>query len=91
MNVNTDWKCIKIITDGEPFFIDGLGIWEHEWRGTDQSVYILDSLYQQPYTLPIYEISIEDKTITFAITEFSNCVWGVYVPVASNYVIGYFH
>jgi hypothetical protein len=91
MNITTDWKYIKAITDGEPFFINGIGIWENEWKDTGKSIHILDPIYQQPYTLPIYEITNEDSTITFATTELSNCVWGIYVPVASDYVIRYIH
>lgn len=91
MEISTDWKFVKVVRDGEPFFIDGIGVWGHEWKDTGQSIYILDPVYQQPYTLPICEISVDGKTITFAATEFSNCVWGVYIPVASNYVIGYIH
>ncbi|RWU05006.1 hypothetical protein [Pedobacter chitinilyticus] len=91
MSISKDWEFVKVVTDGEPFFINGVGIWENEWKNTDQSIYILDPVYHRPYTLPIYEISADGKTITFAATEFSNCVWGVYIPVASHYVIGYIH
>lgn len=91
MELSTNWKHVKTIADDEPFFINGIGIWENEWKGTGQSIYILDPVYHKPYILPICEISVDGKTITFAATEFSNCVWGVYIPVASNYVIGYIH
>ena len=91
MNISKDWEFVKVVTDGEPFFIKGIGIWEHQWKGTGQSIYILDPVYHKPYTLPICEISVDGKTITFATTEFSNGVWGVYIPVGSHYVIGYIH
>jgi len=90
MNVNTDWKFIKVIASGEPFFINGIGIWEHNWKDTDQTILILDPIYQRPYTMPIYEV-VEGRMIMFATTEFSNGMWGIYVPVLSNYVIGYIH
>jgi len=79
--MNISWKHVKTIVDGEPFLVSGINIWEYEWKDTGRGINILDPLYGQPYTLPIYEISTDEQTITFATTEFSNCVWGIYLPI----------
>jgi hypothetical protein len=80
--MSSSWKHVKTIVDGEPFLIDGINIWEYEWKGTGHQISVLDPLYGQPYTVPIYELLIDEQTITFATTEFSNCVWGIYLPKA---------
>ncbi|WP_262512188.1 hypothetical protein [Pedobacter chitinilyticus] len=33
MEISTDWKFVKVVRDAEPFFINGIGIWQHEWNG----------------------------------------------------------
>ena len=76
--MKTSWKHIKTIVDSESFAIDGLNIWDYEWKDTGQKVDIQDPLYNQNYTLPIYEITDNTMTAKFAAGEFSNLIWGIY-------------
>jgi len=78
----TEWKFVNIVTDGQPLRIGGVNVWEHKW----------EALKSEPITVPHpshpnerhkmwqYQIKTEKKVITFAAGEFSNCVWGFYVP-----------
>jgi hypothetical protein len=76
--MDTNWKHIKTIVDGELCKIEGLNIWDYEWKNTDERVSVKDPLYGQDHTLTVFEISDQNTTVTFAAGEFSNCVWGIY-------------
>jgi hypothetical protein len=72
------WVHIKTILDGENFNIQGLNIWDFRWADTGQRIVVKDPLYNQEYTMNVYEIQNVDTKIIFAAGEFSNCVWGIY-------------
>jgi len=76
--MNTEWKHIVTIAVEVPFKIKGLNIWDFTWRDTGQKIKVVDPLYGQNYTFTIWEINKNDKTVTFAAGEFSNCIWGFY-------------
>lgn len=76
---NTNWQHIRTLTDGEPFEINGLSIWNCEWKGTGEHIQIKDPLYGQDYSYAVYEITNGQTSVTFAAGEFSNCVWGIYL------------
>lgn len=73
------WQHTRTITDGEPFEINGLNIWNNDWKNTGKCIQIKDPLYGQDYTFPVYEINNGQTSATFATGEFSNCVWGIYL------------
>jgi hypothetical protein len=73
------WKFATTITDGQTFFINGLNIWDYEWKNTEEKISIKDPLYNQPYDFNIYEIKHNNLTAMFAAGEFSNLIWGIYL------------
>ena len=75
----TNWQHIRTITDGERFEINGLNIWDSDWKNTEERIQIKDPLYGQDYTFTVYEIRNGLTSATFAAGEFSNCVWGIYL------------
>lgn len=75
---NDNWKHITTITDGERFEINGLNIWDHNWKNTGERIQIKDPLYGQEHSFLVYEITTEQISAIFAAGEFSNCVWGIY-------------
>ncbi|PHR31048.1 MAG: hypothetical protein COA38_08880 [Fluviicola sp.] len=77
--MNENWKHIKTIIDSEPYEINGLNIWDYEWKRTGNSIDIKDPNYGQDYSFTVYEISDGTKTSKFAAGEFSNCAWGIYM------------
>ena len=78
---NNKWKHIKTLVDGERFDVNGLNIWESEWKDTRERVVIKDPLYGKDFTLSVYEIVKGQTTAKFAAGEFSNCVWGIYLKI----------
>ena len=69
----------KQLLDGNLFRINGLNIWDYDWKNTGETISIKDPLYNQPYTLNVYEIKNNERTARFAAGEFSNLIWGIYL------------
>lgn len=78
-DTNSKWEHIRTIVDGEQFDIEGLNIWDSDWKDTGERIQIKDPLYGQDFTFSVYEIVKGRTTAKFAIGEFSNCVWGGYL------------
>ncbi|WP_374446431.1 hypothetical protein [Epilithonimonas sp.] len=76
--ITPGWKFITAIPDGEPFYLDGINIWDFKWQNTNETIEVKDPLYQQDFVLDIYKINAVGKDIVFAAGEFSNCIWGIY-------------
>ncbi|WP_057938810.1 hypothetical protein [Algoriphagus resistens] len=74
-----EWKHLTTVVDGNGFSIDGLNIWDYDWKATGEKINVKDPLYGQEYTMDIYEIANENVIVRFAAGEFSNCIWGIYV------------
>lgn len=78
-DASNKWEHIKTVVDGDRFEINGLNIWDNEWKDTGERIQIKDPLYAQDFTFTVYEISKGETTAKFAAGEFSNCVWGIYL------------
>ncbi|RYE00357.1 MAG: hypothetical protein EOP50_03785 [Sphingobacteriales bacterium] len=74
------WLFFRSVIDGEQLLIDGLNIWEYDWSNTRKTVTVKDPIYGESHVMQIYEITDNDKTVKFAAGEFSNLVWGIYLP-----------
>ncbi|MGY3213931.1 hypothetical protein [Mucilaginibacter sp. HD30] len=75
------WRFYKSVVSYEELLINGLNLWEHEWRSLGYSIHVKDPLYQQDHSMDVYEITDGMGTVLFAAGEFSNNVWGIYLPV----------
>ena len=75
------WNFYQSVVDGEELLINGLNLWGHEWKPLYYSIHVKDPLYQQDHTMEVYEITDGMVTVLFAAGEFSNLVWGVYLPI----------
>lgn len=81
MEQTTTWKYIGRCVDGARLEIAGLNVWEHEWtRTSSPHAHVTDPLYGSPFEFPVYAVEASGKRVLFAAGEFSNCVWGFYVP-----------
>ena len=65
---------------GEECFLFGVDVFAHEWTDTRKCIRVHDPLYGQPYTMNIYEITVDGSVHRFAAGEFSNNVWGFWLP-----------
>jgi len=64
-----------------PFKIAGANVWDFPWQRVEGlKAEVQDPLYSQPFSFDVYEICTGARRIRFAAGEFSNCVWGFYVP-----------
>ena len=75
------WSFHQSVIDGEELRISGLNLWAHEWKPFGSSIHVKDPLYGQDHIMGVYEISDGITTVLFAAGEFSNMVWGIYLPV----------
>ncbi|WDF54209.1 hypothetical protein [Mucilaginibacter sp. KACC 22063] len=75
-----NWKFYKSVIDGHDLFINGLNIWSYEWLDQKQYVWVKDPIYGEDHVMGIYEITDGVTIVRFAAGEFSNLVWGIYLP-----------
>jgi hypothetical protein len=80
------WIFLGNSIDSTSFEIDGIDVWKQDWRRTSEpKAEVRDPLYNQDFSFNVYEIEVGKKKIKFAAGEFSNCVWGFYVPKDNLY------
>jgi len=77
----TLWKFSGHCFDGETFLIEEVNVWSRHWEAVpDETAEIKDPLYHQDFIFPVYYLTEGNKQIKFAAGEFSNQVWGFYIP-----------
>jgi hypothetical protein len=73
------WRYVGHCVEGQQFLIDGVDVWNHKWRPTNEpGVEVEDPLYHQPHSFNVWELESDGRLIRFAAGEFSNCIWGFY-------------
>lgn len=80
--VTAGWKLVSIGLQDTRVSLAGIDPWKHEWRRrAGESITVAHPSYPaERHTMFVYEISIGERTIEFAAGEFSNGVWGFFVP-----------
>jgi hypothetical protein len=76
------WRNFHIGSEGDGLTINGVAIWQQEWRRTGEGSLELphpNHLHQR-HRFNIYEVGRVDDPVRFAAGELSNGVWGFYVP-----------
>jgi hypothetical protein len=76
-----EWKFYRSAIEGEKLELHGLDIWDNEWKNLGLYVSVTDPIYGEPHVMGVYEIANDRITVKFATGEFSNMVWGIYLPV----------
>ncbi|MCA1066121.1 hypothetical protein QTG56_25460 (plasmid) [Rossellomorea sp. AcN35-11] len=64
----------------DSFILNGIDIFKEKWIDTGKEAKVTDPIYGQGFTFTVWKVIRDDKHIVFAAGEFSNNVWGVYVP-----------
>jgi hypothetical protein len=74
-------KYITTISESESFTYKKISIyiWNKFSSITDKKIEVIDPIYNQKYLFNIWNFSIENESICFAIGEFSNGIYGVFV------------
>ena len=82
--MNENWIHYKTIGDREYCGLDGINIWDHQWKSDYEKVVIKDPSYGEEKRFTKYWIEMDDRKIEFVAGEFSNCIWGIYVQRNSD-------
>ena len=73
------WKFLK--ATGEKCELFGAAnIFNCKWQNTGKRAAVIDPIYGDEKIFNIYETTVEGITHIFAAGEFSNGVWGFYIP-----------
>lgn len=80
--VTAGWKFVSIGFEGAPVSLRGIDPWKHPWRRrARESIVVAHPSYPaERHTMFVYELDISERTIEFAAGEFSNGVWGFFLP-----------
>jgi hypothetical protein len=77
------WGVLGIVAEGQPIYVGGLNLWDHEWRQVEiDPIELPHPQYPlQMHQMRVCEIEGSVKQVKFAAGEVSANVWGFYVPV----------
>jgi len=81
-DITPGWKHVAIGFEGDPVSLGGLNPWELPWHSLGEPPIIVahPSYPRQRHSMWIYELRVDNEAVMFAAGEFSNGVWGFYVP-----------
>jgi hypothetical protein len=84
--VTPGWEFVSIGFEDDPVDLGG-GVnpwpWGPRWVPTGVRIVVAHPSYpQQRHAMDVYELDAGGRTVTFAAGEFSNGVWGFYVPAS---------
>lgn len=76
------WKTLGVVCEGDPMLIEGLNVWDHEWKRLEWPRLELPhpSYPSQRHAMSVYEITAGGKCVRFSTGELSANVYGFYVP-----------
>lgn len=81
MEVDRGWRFISIGFEGQQTDVGGINPWEVEWTATGGRIMVTHPQYpSQRHVMFTYEVKGSVPPIRFAAGEFSNGVWGFFVP-----------
>ena len=79
--VDLGWRFVSIGFEGDAIEVAGVNPWQRSWTPTHECITVAHPQYpSQRHVMFTYEIAGLDAPVVFAAGEFSNGVWGFYVP-----------
>jgi hypothetical protein len=83
--VTPGWHFVHIGTEGDGVTIDGIAVWDILWVPTHDRITVAHPQYaDQRHPMWTYRVDVLGRAVEFAAGEFSNGVWGFFVPVRSS-------
>ena len=81
-DVTPGWRLVAIGLQGMRVSLGGLDPWKLEWRALGEPPITVahPSYPRERHSMEVYALRAGDGTVRFAAGEFSNGVWGFYVP-----------
>lgn len=73
------WKYETVGDEGNTILF-GVNIFDYEWKKNNEVAKVIDPIYNNEFEFDVYTVVIQGQEQEFAAGEFSNCVWGFYVP-----------
>jgi len=91
VEVDDGWRFVSIGHEGQQTDVAGVNPWEVGWTATGSRITVAHPQYPaQRHQMLIYEVTGSAPPIRFAAGEFSNGVWGFFVPAPlDESLIGY--
>jgi hypothetical protein len=81
--ITPGWTFVSIGFEGDPVSLQGVDPWQHPWRRRGASITVAHPSYPaERHTMFVCELTAQKRTIEFAAGEFSNGVWGFFLPSA---------
>ena len=75
------WCFVRTAIEGDGTQVVGANLWDADWMPTHDRITVAHPQHSsQRHVMCTYEIAGTDPRVPFAAGEFSNGVWGVYVP-----------
>ena len=75
------WEFSGSVTEGEVLAEWPCDLWAADWIATGVSAELRDPLRAERRMVPTYYVMAGERRFAFAATEFSNGLWGFYLPV----------
>lgn len=75
------WQFVGSSGGERSFLIDDVNVWAFSWQCVQgEYAHIEDPSYHQKFTFEVYTVTDGKRIVKFAAGEFSNGIWGFYVP-----------
>ncbi|PWK77573.1 hypothetical protein LX99_02450 [Mucilaginibacter oryzae] len=78
MEPTAHWNFQTSVIDGHRYDIDGLNVWDFDWKSTGESFSANDPIYNNTIIVVVYEISSGTRSVQFGAVEVSNLIWLIY-------------
>lgn len=77
------YKFVGIASEGEAIDVGGVIPWDHDWIPVKYSAVTVahPNFANQQHSMDLYEIRDGSASTKFGACEFSNGVWGFYLPL----------
>jgi hypothetical protein len=80
-DVTPGWRFVHIGLEGDDFPGIGHYVWHRKWHGGARRISVAHPNYPaQRHTFSVYRLNTDDGQVEFAGGEYSNNVWGFFVP-----------
>jgi hypothetical protein len=82
VDVTPGWRHVRTVPEGEAVSLGGLNPWQLQWHRLDEpAICVRDPDYpSQRHRMRVYELRSPGATVRFAANEFSNGIYGFYIP-----------
>jgi hypothetical protein len=83
--VTSGWRFVHIGTEGDGVTIDGISVWDMRWVPTRHRITVAHPQWpNERHVMWTYRVDAAGRAVDFAAGEFSNGVWGFFVPDRVN-------